>query len=222
MIQYKCPKCGATLESPSSMASQQDKCPLCGQVCVVPQAKNRLPLILGASGAGAAVVVLAVAVAWLWPSADEPKESSQAGDAAGEKVLAKAPPETKVPTRPSQDAPPPLKPPAATKPKAPPTTRLKPPPWNVEAKNVARSFFQALVEKRERDAKQLVHSGLPELYMQMAVVAPYSTIKDIKVWRNPAGRYAATCTFDDKEAGRDQIFTVGLKQVNGEWRVCRY
>ena len=157
MIQYKCPKCGATLESPSSMASQQDKCPLCGQVCVVPQAKNRLPLILGASGAGAAVVVLAVAVAWLWPSADEPKESSQAGDAAGEKVLAKAPPEkklvadepkespearktggekvlakappgTELPTPPSRDNRARPKPPPATKPKAPPATKPKAPP----------------------------------------------------------------------------------------------
>ena len=36
MIQYRCTKCGTILESPDSMVGQEDKCPLCGQVCVVP------------------------------------------------------------------------------------------------------------------------------------------------------------------------------------------
>lgn len=30
MIRYKCPGCGVLLESPSSMAGQQDRCPMCG------------------------------------------------------------------------------------------------------------------------------------------------------------------------------------------------
>ncbi len=36
VIQYKCAKCGATLESPDSMVGQQDNCPMCGQAGVVP------------------------------------------------------------------------------------------------------------------------------------------------------------------------------------------
>lgn len=43
MIQYKCAKCGATLESPSSMAGQEDKCPLCGQKCIVPRREGEKP-----------------------------------------------------------------------------------------------------------------------------------------------------------------------------------
>lgn len=36
MIQYKCVKCGAAIESPSSMAGHEEKCPECGQLCTVP------------------------------------------------------------------------------------------------------------------------------------------------------------------------------------------
>ena len=42
------------------MAGQEDKCPLCGAMCVVPQSPNRLPLILGVGGGLALLAVVAV------------------------------------------------------------------------------------------------------------------------------------------------------------------
>lgn len=39
MIQYKCSHCGTKLESPPGMAGQEDRCPVCGQLCAVPQPK---------------------------------------------------------------------------------------------------------------------------------------------------------------------------------------
>ncbi len=71
MISYKCSKCGAILESPKSMAGQEDKCPLCGHVCALPESKGRMPLIMGICGGGGAVVVLVVAIVWLWPHGNE-------------------------------------------------------------------------------------------------------------------------------------------------------
>lgn len=38
MIRYKCSKCGTILESPSSMAGHEEKCPECGVTIAVPQA----------------------------------------------------------------------------------------------------------------------------------------------------------------------------------------
>ena len=37
MIRYACTRCGALLESPTSLVGQQDRCPVCGQVCTVPE-----------------------------------------------------------------------------------------------------------------------------------------------------------------------------------------
>ena len=35
MIRYRCPQCGALLQSPDDMAGQTDQCPTCGHQCVV-------------------------------------------------------------------------------------------------------------------------------------------------------------------------------------------
>lgn len=37
MISHKCTKCGAELASPSGMAGQEEACPECGTICVVPE-----------------------------------------------------------------------------------------------------------------------------------------------------------------------------------------
>jgi len=67
MIQYKCAKCGAGLESPSPMAGQEDVCPLCGARCIVPKNWNRLLVTLGVCGGGAALVLVAVIALWPGP-----------------------------------------------------------------------------------------------------------------------------------------------------------
>lgn len=73
MIRYKCPKCRATLESPRSMAGQPDRCPMCGQVCLVPARRHPIPLILGGC---AAVVVVAVCAFFLLVSrSTEPEKA---------------------------------------------------------------------------------------------------------------------------------------------------
>ena len=41
MVRYKCPRCAAMLESPSSMAGREERCPICGQVRIVPRASKR-------------------------------------------------------------------------------------------------------------------------------------------------------------------------------------
>lgn len=46
MTRYKCPGCGARLESLSTMAGQEDQCPICGHVCIVPVGLRKTPLIL--------------------------------------------------------------------------------------------------------------------------------------------------------------------------------
>ena len=38
MIRYQCPKCGTELESPDSIAGQEDSCSVCGQASIVPSA----------------------------------------------------------------------------------------------------------------------------------------------------------------------------------------
>jgi len=73
MIRYKCVKCGGLLESPSSMAGQQDQCPLCGKTYTVPQKKTRTPLALGVMAAVGVIVVLAAIL--LWAVGQEPKRS---------------------------------------------------------------------------------------------------------------------------------------------------
>ena len=58
MIKYKCPKCGATLESPSSMAGQNDQCPSCKHACKVPERKKRRRILVGSCiGAGLVLVI---------------------------------------------------------------------------------------------------------------------------------------------------------------------
>ena len=37
MIYYGCPKCGAAMGSPESMAGENETCPACGNVAIVPQ-----------------------------------------------------------------------------------------------------------------------------------------------------------------------------------------
>ncbi len=62
MARYKCPGCGARLESPSSMAGQDDKCPICGHVCTVPRGLRNMPLIAGAC----ALLVLGIVAACVY------------------------------------------------------------------------------------------------------------------------------------------------------------
>ena len=105
MIKYKCANCGATLESPSSMAGQEDKCPLCGHLCTVPESKGQTPLVLGICGGSAALVVLVVAIVWLWPrgneSAGTPGEQlSRAPSAADPKPKVQPKPKPKVQPKP--------------------------------------------------------------------------------------------------------------------------
>lgn len=88
MIQYKCPKCGALLESPASLTGQYDECPLCHSKVPVPAvsaapdapcapAGRRRWLLLGGCIAAGLVVAGCLAVAF-WPS-----EAPTSGDNAG-------------------------------------------------------------------------------------------------------------------------------------------
>ncbi len=60
MITYKCPKCGAMLESPSSMIGEKDKCPECGQMCIVPPGRRKSALILVGCAGVAALAICAL------------------------------------------------------------------------------------------------------------------------------------------------------------------
>lgn len=70
MTRYKCLKCGSTLESPSSVAGQEDECPVCGQVCVVPTSTSRAPIIISVC-AGGFLLLCVVVVALFWVSKDK-------------------------------------------------------------------------------------------------------------------------------------------------------
>ena len=63
MIRYKCERCRATLESPPSLAGQQDQCPICKHTCTVPQPKKGFTAVVGLCVG--AVALLAVAIALL-------------------------------------------------------------------------------------------------------------------------------------------------------------
>ncbi|HOD80019.1 MAG TPA: hypothetical protein PKG77_01285 [Phycisphaerae bacterium] len=60
MIRYKCERCRATLESPPSMAGQQDQCPLCKHVCTVPQRKKGVGKIVALCLVGLLAVAIIV------------------------------------------------------------------------------------------------------------------------------------------------------------------
>ena len=84
MTRYKCLGCGTRLESPSSMAGQGDKCPVCGRVCTVPASLRKMPLIAGAC----ALLVLAfVVVCVYWGGGHrttEPPPISSGNTASGQ------------------------------------------------------------------------------------------------------------------------------------------
>ena len=119
MIQYNCQKCGGTLESPSSMAGQEDQCPLCGQVCTVPQKPaGHTPLVAIICGGAVLVVVAALAIA-LWPREVQPSKPAPTFQA--QEQLAQAPsagsPEPKAPAQSATGTP------VATKPRSPAPSR---------------------------------------------------------------------------------------------------
>ena len=66
MIRYRCAKCRALLESPSSLAGQHEECPLCGTKNVVPHSGEPGPGLWFAFGGlvGLAVLALATVVVW--------------------------------------------------------------------------------------------------------------------------------------------------------------
>jgi len=83
VIHYACRKCGAELTSPSSMAGRQDRCPLCGEVQIIPRRKSRLLPALGLCLAIALMVSMIVVA--VWPDGGTVGRR-QAGDAANEQA----------------------------------------------------------------------------------------------------------------------------------------
>ncbi|HAU37726.1 MAG TPA: hypothetical protein DCX07_08425, partial [Phycisphaerales bacterium] len=75
MIRYPCPRCGAQLESPASLAGRSDACPVCGTVCEVPAAASRKPVIVACvlSAVVAAGVTVAVVLLTRPPAAPVPR-----------------------------------------------------------------------------------------------------------------------------------------------------
>ncbi len=78
MSRYKCVKCRAVLESPASLVGQEDTCPVCGHVCVVPQPGTRILIRLAACAGGVAVVAVLGYVLW-WPEGEEGRGTRQGG-----------------------------------------------------------------------------------------------------------------------------------------------
>ena len=70
MIVYTCPKCGALLESPSSLAGQHDECPLCRAKNVVPSSGIRSQRFWWACGGVGGLVLVACAAVLAWPRAE--------------------------------------------------------------------------------------------------------------------------------------------------------
>ena len=85
MITYTCNKCGAELDSPPELAGLEDKCPLCGQGCIVPKSKSWLPVTLGVLG-GFMVLSTVVGVIVALIRTGEPKPEKPAV-----RVVAEAP-----------------------------------------------------------------------------------------------------------------------------------
>jgi len=75
MIKYECPKCGTALESPSSMAGQEDQCPLCKHTCTVPERKTGRRVFIGSCVGGGLLLAVALTVV-LVPWAREPRSGS--------------------------------------------------------------------------------------------------------------------------------------------------
>ena len=78
MITYKCRKCRAALESPSSLAGQEDECPSCRYVNIVPMPAKRLWLVVAAC-AGLAATGLTVALVF-WFKGHDPQQGSSGPD----------------------------------------------------------------------------------------------------------------------------------------------
>jgi len=65
MIAYKCPTCRSVLDNPSSMAGNEDQCPICGKTHTVPGVRNRLPVILAVSVGVGVAGIMAVVLFWV-------------------------------------------------------------------------------------------------------------------------------------------------------------
>lgn len=80
MVQYKCLKCDALLDSSSSLVGQSDVCPICGYKNVVPAPRaldHRLWWVIVGAAAGLVLIVCAVVV--VWPRSEHaPEEASTA------------------------------------------------------------------------------------------------------------------------------------------------
>lgn len=74
MISYTCGKCGERLESPVSLAGQEDTCPVCGHGFIVPERTSRLPIVLAISGGAGALVMGVILVVALWPDSSPAPE----------------------------------------------------------------------------------------------------------------------------------------------------
>ena len=62
MLKYKCEKCGATLESPSSLAGQKDQCPFCKHAYTVPERKTGATVLVVSYVGGGLLLVVALAL----------------------------------------------------------------------------------------------------------------------------------------------------------------
>jgi len=80
MIRYRCPRCGAKLESPDELAGRQDTCPDCGATCAVPEARAgggprwRGPAVFVLSFVGSLAVLGAAGAIWYASGNSEPEE----------------------------------------------------------------------------------------------------------------------------------------------------
>ena len=92
MIRYKCRKCGATLESSSSLAGKEDKCPICGQVCIVPWRRAASSLLRKFTISGIAVVLIAVICLSMFLVVRPSSDSQKAVESLTAEDLMMAPP----------------------------------------------------------------------------------------------------------------------------------
>ena len=106
MIRYSCPSCGASLESPTSLAGQFDECPLCMSKNTVPTSPSnrgsRSPsALVWASCIVGLGILLAVLCVWWFIAAPKRAPARAANDEtktnqAAEKVPSNAPPAERV------------------------------------------------------------------------------------------------------------------------------